>query len=145
MQAGSCAPLFLTSFGVRHALPGAFSIRERSMKAIRSQVGLRASSGYGYISMKTIQARVTRNVKEDPSVEDCDIWNVETVLLERLPREEVSLTADPNEIQVEQIPGSKLDATRSILTIRTKGHSPLKAGSTIHVDVRITPSKNNES
>ena len=95
--------------------------------------------------MKTIQARVTRNVKEDPSVEDCDVWNIETVLLEKLPRDEVSLAADPDEIKVEQIPGSKLDATRSILTIRTEGHSPLKAGDTILVAVRINQTGNQES
>jgi hypothetical protein len=92
--------------------------------------------------MKTIQARVTRNVKEDPSVEECDVWNVETALLERLPNEEVSLTADPSEIKVEQIPGSKLDSTRTILTVRTQGRSPLSAGDTIHVEVReISPGK----
>jgi hypothetical protein len=90
--------------------------------------------------MKT-QARVTRNVKEDPSVEECDIWNIETALLERLPKGEVSLTADPNEIQVEQIPGSKLDLTRTILTIRTQGRSPLTPGDTISVHVRVIPSE----
>jgi hypothetical protein len=90
-------------------------------------------------SMKTIQARVTRNVKEDPSVEECDVWNVETALLERLPNEEVSLIADPNQIKVEQIPGSKLDSTRTILTVRTQGHSPLSAGDTIQVEVREIP------
>ena len=83
--------------------------------------------------MKTIQARVTRNVKEDPSAEECDVWNVEIVLLENLPNEEVSLVADPDEIRVEQIPGSKLDSTSTILTIRTSGHSPVRAGDTIHV------------
>ncbi len=92
------------------------------------------------LTMKT-PARVTRNVKEDPSVEECDIWNVETALLERLPDEEVSLTADPDEIEVEQIPGSKLDSTRTMLTIRTQGRSPLKAGDTIYVDVRVIPSE----
>jgi hypothetical protein len=86
--------------------------------------------------MKTIQARVTRNVKEDPSIEEFDVWNVETALLEKLPNEEVSLMADPDEIQVEQIPGSKLNTTRTILTIRTNGRSPVRAGDTIHVDVR---------
>jgi hypothetical protein len=35
--------------------------------------------------MKTIQARVARKVKEDPSVEECDVCNVETVLLESFP------------------------------------------------------------
>ena len=88
--------------------------------------------------MKTIQARVTRNVKEDPSIEEFDVWNVETALLEKLPNEEVSLIADPDEIQVEQIPGSKLDKTRTILTIRTNCRSPLRPGDTIHVDVRAT-------
>jgi hypothetical protein len=85
--------------------------------------------------MKTIQARVTRNVKEDPSIEECDIWNVETALLEKIPDEGASLTADPDEIQVDQIPGSKLDLTRTILTIRTQGRSPVRPGDTIHVKV----------
>jgi hypothetical protein len=86
--------------------------------------------------MKTIQARVTRNIKEDPSIEDWDLWNVETVLLEHLPDEDVRLIADPKEIGVEQIPGSKLDSTRTILTIRTQGRSPLKEGDTIQIGVR---------
>jgi hypothetical protein len=86
--------------------------------------------------MKTIQARVTRNIKEDPSIPEWDIWNVETVLLEQLLEEEMQLIADPKEVQVERIPGSKLDHTRTILTIRTQGRSPLKEGDTIHVAVR---------
>ena len=86
--------------------------------------------------MKTIQARVTRNIKEDPSIEDCDLWNVETVLLENLPDEDVRLIADPKAIGVEQIPGSKLDSTRTVLTIRTQGRSPLKEGDTIQIGVR---------
>ena len=86
--------------------------------------------------MKTIQARVTRNVKEDPSIQECDLWNVETVLLERLPDEEVRLIADPREIGVEQIPGSTLDLTRTVLTIRTRGRSPLREGDTIQVGVQ---------
>jgi hypothetical protein len=86
--------------------------------------------------MKIIQARVTRNIKEDPSIEECDLWNVETVLLVKLPDEDVRLIADPSEIGVEQIPGSKLDSTRTILTIRTQGRSPLKEGDSIQVEVR---------
>jgi hypothetical protein len=85
--------------------------------------------------MKTILARVTRNVKEDPGIQETNIWNVETVLLEKLPDAEVSLVADPKEIGVDQIPGSKLDCTRTILTIRTRGRSPLKEGDTIQVGV----------
>jgi hypothetical protein len=83
--------------------------------------------------MKTIQARVTRNVKEDPSTPETNVWNVETVLLEKLPEGEVSLVVEPKEIGVEQIPGSKLDSTRTIFTIRTRGRSPLKEGDTIEV------------
>ena len=85
--------------------------------------------------MKTILARVTRNVKEDPSIQEANVWNVETVLLEKLPEAEVSLVADPKTIGVEQIPGSKLDSTRTIFTIRTQGRSPLKEGDTIQVGV----------
>ena len=87
--------------------------------------------------MKTIPARITRNVKEDPSIQETSIWNVETVLLEKLPDEEVSLVGDPKEIGVEQIPGSKLDCTRTVFTIRTRGRSPLKEGDTIQVGVRV--------
>jgi hypothetical protein len=86
-------------------------------------------------AMKTIQARVTRNIKEDPSVEQGDIWNVETVLLEKITNEEVRLIADPKQIGVEQIPGSKLDTTRTVLTIRTRGRSPLKEGDTIQIGI----------
>ena len=35
--------------------------------------------------MKTIEARVIKNIKEDPSVEECDIWNIEATLLDPLP------------------------------------------------------------
>jgi hypothetical protein len=95
--------------------------------------------------MKTIPARVTRNVKEDPSIEECDVWNIETALLEKLPNEEVSLIANEDEVQVEQIPGSKLDSTRTILTIRTKGRSPIRAGDTIHVDVQVMSPEEREN
>jgi hypothetical protein len=47
----------------------------------------------------------------------------------------MQLMADPKEVQVEQIPGSKLDHTRTILTIRTQSRSPLKEGDTIQVAV----------
>jgi hypothetical protein len=91
--------------------------------------------------MKTIQARVTRNVKEDPSIPETNLWNVETVLLEKLPDAEVSLIADPKKIGVEQIPGSKLDSTKTIFTIRTRGRSSLKEGDTIQVGVSEVSSR----
>jgi hypothetical protein len=82
--------------------------------------------------MKTIQATVTRNLKEDPSIPECDIWNIESVLLERVP-DQARLTADPKEIHVEQISESRLDRTRTVLTLRTRGRCPLRAGDTIHI------------
>jgi len=91
--------------------------------------------------MKTIPARVTRNIKEDPSVQETTIWNVETVLLEKLPDQEVSLAVDPKKIGVEQISGSKLDSTRTVFTIRTQGRSPLKEGDTIQVRISEIPSR----
>ena len=95
----------------------------------------------GRLTIKTIPARITRNVKEDPSIQETTIWNVETVLLEKLPDQEVSLVADPKEIGVEQIPGSKLDSTRTVFTIRTQGRSPLKEGDTIQVRISEIPSR----
>ena len=91
--------------------------------------------------MKTIQARITRNIKEDPSIQETTIWNVEAVLLEKLPDQEVSLVADPKKIGVEQISGSKLDCTRTVFTIRTQGRSPLKEGDTIQVRISEIPSR----
>jgi hypothetical protein len=91
--------------------------------------------------MKTIPARVTRNIKEDPSTQETDIWNVEIIFFEKLPDEEVSLVPDPKKIGVEQIPGSKLDSTRTVYTIRTRGRSPLKEGDTIQVGVREASSR----
>jgi hypothetical protein len=93
------------------------------------------------IAMKSIQARVTRNIREDPSTQDTNVWSVETALLEKLPDAEVSLVADPKEIGVEQIYGSKLDSTRTIFTIRTRGQSPLKEGDTTKVGVREIASR----
>ena len=33
--------------------------------------------------MKTIEARITKNIKEAPSIEECDIWNIEATFLDR--------------------------------------------------------------
>lgn len=82
--------------------------------------------------MKTIRARVTRNIKEDPSIPEWDIWNIESVLLERVP-DQARLAADPKEIHVEEISESRLDRTRAVLTLRARGRSPLRAGDTIHI------------
>jgi hypothetical protein len=82
--------------------------------------------------MKTMQAMVTRNIKEDPSIPEWDMWNIESVLLERVP-DQARLAADPKQIQVEQISESRLDRTRTVLTLRTRGRSPLREGDTIHI------------
>jgi hypothetical protein len=35
--------------------------------------------------MKTIEARITKNIKEDPSIDECDIWNIEATFLDPFP------------------------------------------------------------
>ena len=42
--------------------------------------------------MKTIEARITKNIKEDPSIEACDIWNIEATFLDPLPSNATGLT-----------------------------------------------------
>jgi hypothetical protein len=73
--------------------------------------------------MKTIEARVTRNIKEDPSVRECDIWNIEATFLARLPSNAMRLTADPVEIGVYQLAAARMDSTRTAITIRTQRKS----------------------
>ena len=60
--------------------------------------------------MKTIQARVTKNIKEDPSVEECDIWNIEATFLEALPDDAMRITTDPAEIGVNQLEEARADS-----------------------------------
>jgi hypothetical protein len=50
--------------------------------------------------MKTIEARVTRNIKEEPSVEKCNIWNIEASFLDTLRGDAMRLSAGPVEIGV---------------------------------------------
>ena len=83
--------------------------------------------------MKTIQARITKNIKEDPSIEECDIWNIEATLLGRLPDDTMHISADPVEIGVSQIEAARSDRTRTTITIRTQRKSPLEPGEVIHV------------
>jgi hypothetical protein len=83
--------------------------------------------------MKTIEARVTRNIKEQPSIEECNIWNIQATFLHNLPPEAVRLTADPVEIGVEQIAQARTDSSRTTITIRTQCKSRLQPGEMIHL------------
>ena len=83
--------------------------------------------------MKTIQARVTKNIKEDPSVEECDIWNIEATFLETLPDDAMRITTDPAEIGVKQLEEARADSTRTSVTIRTQAKSRLQPGAMIHL------------
>jgi hypothetical protein len=83
--------------------------------------------------MKTIEARITKNIKEDPSVEACDIWNIEATFLDLLPSDAMGITADPIEIGVEQIAAARMDGTRTAITIRTHKKSRLQPGEMIHL------------
>ena len=83
--------------------------------------------------MKIIEARITKNIKEDPSIEECDIWNVQATFLNPLPSEATGLTADPIEIGVTQLETVRMDSTRTTVTIRTQKKSPLRPGEMIHL------------
>ena len=83
--------------------------------------------------MKTIQARVTKNIKEDPSIEECDIWNIEATFLDILPDDAMRITADPDEIGVKQLEEARADSTRTSVTIRTQSKSRLEPGEVIHL------------
>jgi hypothetical protein len=83
--------------------------------------------------MKMIEARVTKNSKEDPSIEECDIWNIEATFLNTLPENAMCITADPCEIGVDQLEAARTDSTRTALTIRTQQKSRLEPGEVIHL------------
>jgi len=83
--------------------------------------------------MKTIEARVTRNIKEQPGIEECNIWNIQATFLDSLPHDAIGLTADPVEIGVEQIAQARMDSSRTAITIRTQCKSRLQPGETIHL------------
>ena len=83
--------------------------------------------------MKIIEARITKNIKENPSIEECDIWNVQATFLNPLPSEATGLTADPIEIGVKQLETARMDSTRTTVTIRTEKKSPLRPGEIIHL------------
>jgi hypothetical protein len=83
--------------------------------------------------MKIIEARITKNIKEDPSIEECDIWNIQATFLNPLPSEATGLTADPIEIGVKQLETARMDSTRTTVTIRTQKKSPLRPGEMIHL------------
>jgi hypothetical protein len=83
--------------------------------------------------MKTIQARVTKNIKEDPSIKECDIWNIQATFLGRLPDDAMRIIADAVEIGVNQLEAARIDSTRTAITIRTQRKSRLQPGEVIHV------------
>jgi hypothetical protein len=83
--------------------------------------------------MKTIEARVTRNIKEQPGIEECNIWNIQAIFLDTLPEDAVRLAADPVEIGVEQIAPATTDSSRTAVTIRTQCKSRLQPGEMIHL------------
>jgi hypothetical protein len=83
--------------------------------------------------MKTIEARVIKNIKEEPSNEHCDVWNVEATFLDKIPDGTNRILADPDELRVDQIEGARTDCTRTYVTIRTQRKSGLEPGDLIHL------------
>ena len=85
------------------------------------------------LTMKTIEARITTNIKEDPSIEECDIWNIQATFLDPLPGNATDIMADPIEIGVKQLEAARTDGTRTAVTIRTQQKSRLQPGELIHL------------
>jgi hypothetical protein len=85
------------------------------------------------LTMKTIEARITTNIKEDPSIEECDIWNLQATFLDPLPSDATQIMADPIEIGVKQLEAARTDGTRTAVTIRTQQKSRLQPGEMIHL------------
>jgi len=83
--------------------------------------------------MKTIEARVTKNIKEDPSIQECDIWNIQAMFLNALPIDAKHITTDPIEIGVVQLEAGRTDSMRTAITVRTQGKSRLQPGELIHL------------
>ncbi len=85
--------------------------------------------------MNTIKARVTKNIKEEPSNEDCDIWNIEATFLDKCPENVARIVADSDEIEALQVEAVRIDTTRTAITIRTRRKSALKPGDVIQVNI----------
>ena len=83
--------------------------------------------------MKTIEARVTKNIKEDPSIEECNVWNIQATFLNPLPKDALVINTDPVEIGVRQLEAARTDSTRTAITIRTEKKSRLQPGEKIHL------------
>ncbi len=83
--------------------------------------------------MNIIEARVTKNIKEDPSIEECNIWNIQATFLNPLPGDALLISADPAEIGVRQLEAARTDSTRTAITIRTEKKSRLQPGEMIHL------------
>ena len=83
--------------------------------------------------MNIIKARVTKNIKEEPSNEQYDFWNIEATFLDKCPEKATELLADSTEIETLQVEAIRIDSTRTAVTIRTRQKSVLKPGDVIHL------------
>ena len=72
------------------------------------------------LTMKTIEARITTNIKEDPSIEECDIWNIQATFLDPLPSDATQIMADPVEIGVKQLEAARTERLAPPLRSRTQ-------------------------
>lgn len=88
--------------------------------------------------MKRVKAKIVDNSKEDPASEpdkDPDTWLVEAELHEDIiDWENVRLDFQSSEIDAEIIESTMTGPSH--FTARTRGHSPLKKGDVIQVNVR---------
>jgi hypothetical protein len=87
--------------------------------------------------MKTIEARVVKNIKEEPSNQSCDVWNIEASVPDKIPEDAQRIMADFGELQVDQIEAARTDPTRTCVTIRTQRKSTLEPGDLIHLQLDL--------
>jgi hypothetical protein len=72
------------------------------------------------LTMETSEASITTNIKEDPSIEECDIWNIQATFLDPLPSDATQIMADSVEFGVKQLEAARIDETRTAVTVRTQ-------------------------
>src|SRR5271166_2621593 len=80
-----------------------------------------------------LERHLARPVVVDPSIKECDIWNIEATFLDPLPDDAMRITVDPGEIGVNQLEVARKDSTRTAITIRTQRKSRLQPGEVIHL------------
>ena len=81
--------------------------------------------------MKTIEARITKNIKQHRAMRYLE--HPGGVFFDRLSDEATCITVDPDEIGVNQFETARTDSTRTAVTIGTQRKSRSAPGDVIHL------------